>query len=136
MKYKIIDKVTSDVMLEIYGNSPKELFENAAEALFSIICEVKKVKPLKSKKVILKESNLENLMFSWLQQLIARVDIDEMFFSKFNIEKITKESLTATVYGETITPEKGKTVVKSVTNHKYKVEKTDKGYRATIVLDI
>ena len=49
MKYKIIDKVTSDVMLEIYGKSPKELFENAAEALFSIICEVKRVKPLKAK---------------------------------------------------------------------------------------
>ena len=75
-------------------------------------------------------------MFSWLQQLIARVDIDEMFFSKFKIEKITKESLTATIYGETITPEKGKTVVKSVTNYNVKVEKANKGYRATIVLDI
>mgnify|MGYP001592942281 CR=1 FL=1 len=136
MKYKIIDKVTSDVMLEIYGKNLSELFENAAEALFSIICEVKKVKPLKAKKIILKESDLENLMFSWLQQLIARVDIDEMFFSKFKIEKITEKSLIATIYGETITPEKGKTVVKSVTNYNFKVEKANKGYRATVVFDI
>lgn len=136
MKYKIIDKVTSDVMLEIHGNSLKKLFENAAEALLSIICEIKKVKPLNSKKVSIKKSNTEDLMFSWLQQLIARVDIDEMFFSKFKIKKITEKELTATIYGEPISPEKGRTVVKSVTNHKFKLEKNNKGYKVFVVLDI
>lgn len=136
MKYKIIDKVTSDVMFEVYGKSLSELFENSAEALFSIICDIKKVKPLKSKKISIKAKNSQELMFSWLQKLIAMVDIEEMFFSKFKIEKITEKSITATIYGQEITPEKGNTVVKSVTNYNYKLEKTSKGYKVTAVLDI
>lgn len=136
MKYRIIDKVTSDVMFEAYGKTPRELFENAAEALFSIMCNIKKVKQLKSKKISIKANNLKELMFSWLQKLIAMVDIEEMFFSKFKIEKITEKSLTATIYGESTTPEKGNTVVKSVTNYNYKLEKTSKGYKVTVVLDI
>ena len=36
MKYKFIDSLTSDVMFEAYGKTFKELFENAALALFSI----------------------------------------------------------------------------------------------------
>lgn len=136
MRYKIIDKVTSDIMFEAYGNKPKQLFENAAEALFSIICDIKKVKPIKTKKVSTKSTNLQNLMFSWLQELIALVDIEEMFFSKFKIENINDKQLTATIYGESISPEKGNIVVKSVTNYNYKLEKTNKGYKVTVVLDI
>ena len=44
-KYKFLDDITSDVMFEAYGKDLKELFENAAEALFSVICKIKKVKP-------------------------------------------------------------------------------------------
>ena len=43
MRYRIIDKITSDVMFEAYGKDKKELFTNAAEALFGVICEIKKV---------------------------------------------------------------------------------------------
>lgn len=136
MKYKILDKVTSDVMFEAYGKDKKELFENSAKALFSIICDIKKVQPQKSKKVSLKANSLQNLMFSWLQELIAAVDIHEMFFSKFKIKSITEKSLKATIYGEPLTPEKGNTVVKSVTNYNFKLEKTPKGYKVTAVLDI
>ena len=119
-----------------YGKNPKELFENSAVALFSIMCEIKKVKPLKSRKISLKADNLQELMFSWLQQLIALVDIEEMFFSKFKIEKISDKRLEATVYGEEISPKKGKVVVKSVTNYRFKVEKNSKSYKATAILDI
>jgi len=42
-KYKIIDDLKSDVMFEAFGKNLKELFENAAEALFSIICDVSSI---------------------------------------------------------------------------------------------
>jgi len=136
MKFKIIEEVTAEIGFESYGKNPKELFENSAVALFSIMCEIKKVKPLKSRKISLKADNLQELMFSWLQQLIALVDIEEMFFSKFKIEKISDKRLEATVYGEEISPKKGKVVVKSVTNYRFKVEKNSKSYKATAILDI
>lgn len=136
MKYKFIDKIKSDVMFEAYGKDKKELFQNAAEALFSVICKIKQVKPKETEEFQIKANNLEDLMLNWLQALIAIVDTEEKFFSKFEIEEIDNIHLKAKLKGEPIKPELGETVVKAVTMYKYKLEKTKEGYKATVSLDI
>jgi len=136
MKYKFIDEIKSDVMFEAYGKDLKELFENAAEALFSVICKIKQVKPKETEEFIIKGENLDSLMINWLQGLIAIVDTEEKFFSKFEIEDINETQLKAKLYGEPIKPELGETVVKAVTYYKYQLEKTKQGYKARISLDI
>jgi len=135
-KYKFLDDITSDVMFEAYGKDLKELFENAAEALFSVICKIKQVKPKEVEEFQVKANNLEDLMLNWLQALIAIVDTEQKFFSKFEIEEINETKLKAKLHGEPIRPELGETVVKAVTMYKYKLEKTNKGYKATVSLDI
>lgn len=135
-KYKFIDEIKSDVMFEVYGKDLKELFANAAEALFSVICQIEKVKPSKTEEFEMKGEDLESTMWNWLSGLIAIVDTEQMFFSKFEIEEVDEEHVKAKIYGESIRPEIGETVVKSLTNYKYKVEKTDKGYKAVVSLDI
>ncbi|MDD5254053.1 MAG: archease [Candidatus Nanoarchaeia archaeon] len=136
MSFKIIEDLTSDVMFEAEGKTLKELFESSAKALFSIICKLDKVKAKTPKKIEIKANNLEELMFNWLQKLIAMVDIEEMFFNKFEIEEISEKKLKAKVYGSEIKPETGETVVKAVTNYKFKVWKEKDKYIARIVLDI
>ncbi|MBU1946983.1 MAG: archease [Nanoarchaeota archaeon] len=126
----------SDVMFEAYGKNPKELFENAAEALSSVICKIKEVKPKETEEFEIKADNLEDLMLNWLQAIIAIVDTEQKFFSKFEIEEISETKLRAKLSGEPIRPELGETVVKAVTMYKFKLEKTDKGYTATVSLDI
>ena len=127
---------TADIGLRVFGKDLKELFQNAAEALFSVICKIKKVKPKDLEVIEVKADNLEELMLNWLQALIAIVDTTEKFFSKFKIEEIDEKHVKARIYGEPIKPELGETVVKAVTMYNYKLEKTDKGYKATITLDI
>jgi len=136
MKYKFLDDITSDVMFEAYGKNLKELFENAAEALFSVICKIKQIKPKQEEEFQIKANNLEDLMLNWLQALIAIVDTEQKFFSKFEIEEIDETHLKAKLKGEPIKPELGETVVKAVTMYKYKLEKTKEGYKATVSLDI
>jgi len=136
MKYKIIDDLTSDVMFEAYGKGLKELFENAAEAMFSIICKVDKVEKKKPIKVKVDADGVEDLMIKWLQELIAVVDTEEMFLSKFNIKNIDEKHLEAECFGEEISPEKGETVVKAVTYYNFNLEKTKDGYKACVTLDI
>jgi SHS2 domain-containing protein len=134
MKYKFLDEITSDVMFEAYGKTLKEIFENAAEALFTVICHDVKGEEVREVKV--KGENIEDLMFNWLQELIAMVDIEEMFFGKFEILEISETKLVAKIYGEPISREKGETVVKSLTYHQYKFEKTENGFVARISCDI
>jgi len=136
MKYKFIEDLTSDVMFEAYGKTPRELFVNAAEAMFSVICEIKKVKPKESREVSVKGEDLKKLMINWLQELISMVDTEGMFFSKFEIQEISETALKARILGEPIKPELGGTVVKAVTYYKYELEKTDKGYKVRVSLDI
>ena len=136
MKYKYIKDLTSDVMFEAYGKDLKELFENSAEAMFETICQLDKVKPTKKIEVNIQSDSVEDLLYYWLQQLIALVDIEEMFFSKFVIKEIKDNTLRADIFGEPIVPEKGETLVKAVTNYKFELKKIKEGYKATVSLDI
>ncbi len=135
-KYKFLDDITSDVMFEAYGKDLKELFQNAAEALFSIICKIKQVKPKETEEFQIKADTLEDLMLNWLQALIAIVDTEQKFFSKFEINEIDETHLKVKLKGEPIKPELGETVVKAVTMYKYKLEKTKEGYKVRVSLDI
>jgi SHS2 domain-containing protein len=136
MKYRFVDDLTSDVMFEAYGKDLKELFVNAALALFSVICQLEKIRPGVKKEVEVGGEDEKDLMFNWLQGLIGLVDTEEMFFSKFDIIEMDKKRLRAECWGEKITMEKGGTLVKGVTYHKFGIEKTKGGYRATVSLDI
>jgi SHS2 domain-containing protein len=135
-KYKFIDDLTSDVMFEAYGKDLKEVFENAAEALFSVICQVDKIGDDVTREIVVEANDVKELMIDWLQELIARVDIDELFFSRFEIQEISSTGLKAKIYGEEAKSELGETVVKAVTYYKFKFEETDKGYVVRVSLDI
>ena len=136
MKYRFIDSITSDVMFEAYGKDLSELFENSAEALFSVICKISKVKPVKKEKFEMKAENIKDLMINWLHGLIAAADVEEMFFCKFKVLEIDDNHIIAEVSGEEMSPENGSTVVKAVTYHKFSLEKVKNGYVVSVTLDI
>lgn len=136
MRYKFIEDLTSDVMFEAYGKTEKELLENAAEALLSVICEIKRVKPKKPLHIEAVGMDMKELMFNWLQELIALVDTEEMFFSRFDVEEVHENKLRAVIWGEPITPEKSGTLVKGVTKYNFSVKKGKKGFTARVVCDI
>lgn len=135
-KYKFIDDLTSDVMFEAFGKDLKELFQNSAEAMLSIICEIRQVKPEKTLDVSVRGRDLKDLMFNWLQELISLVDTEEMFFSRFEIQEIDEKHLKARIWGEPISPEKSGTLVKGVTLYNFRVEKAGKGWKARVACDI
>jgi SHS2 domain-containing protein len=100
------------------------------------MCRIESVQPKDEKKIEIDADSLEDLMINWLQALIAAVDIEGMFFSKFKITRIDDTHLTAFVYGEPVSPHKGKTVVKAVTYHQYAFKKSKEGYVCRVSLDI
>ena len=136
MKYEFIDDLTSDVLFCAYGQDLKEVFENSALAMFTIICDVDKVKQEHKVTVEVNGKDEDSLLYNWLQELIALVDTEECFFSSFNITEISPKKLKAEISGESMVQEKGQTVVKAVTNYKFGLEKSKEGYKATVSLDI
>ncbi|MCX6817952.1 MAG: archease [Candidatus Aenigmarchaeota archaeon] len=136
MKFRFVKDLTSDVVFEAFGKDNKELFENAGLALMSVICQVDKIAPLLSKDVEVEGENEKDLLFNWLQKLIEMVDIENVFFSKFEIKKISGKHMIVKCFGEGSDPSRGGTLVKAVTYYKFNIEKTNDGFKATVSLDI
>jgi SHS2 domain-containing protein len=137
MPYRFVKGPTSDVKFEASGDSLDEVFESAALAVCGVMSDIKKVKAKKAVGAEVKAKDEGDLLFDWLQQVIALVDIEGMFFSKFEVS-VAKDgrSLKAKCWGEGAKPANSLTVVKSVTYHDFRLEKTAKGWKATVVLDI
>jgi SHS2 domain-containing protein len=136
--FRFLEDLTSDVLFEAWGHDLNDVFSAAGEALMSVVCDTRSVKPKKSIKIEARGKNLEDLMFNWLQEIVQAVDVREMFFFRFEIEKIDKKGkfIEATALGEEIRPELGGTHVKGVTYYKFSLKKEGDVWKATASLDI
>ena len=137
--YRFIEDLTSDVMFEAEGKDLAELLEQSSLALFEVICQIEKIKSEKSISIKIEAEAPEQLLHEWLSTLITESDVNEMFFSKFEIQVFQRNRkliAEGKAYGEAYSREKSGTVVKGVTYYGFKVEKTERGYIARVACDI
>ena len=143
MPYKFLDTIaTADAAFEAEGKNLNEVFEQCALALFSIVVDLKGVKP-KKKVMIKKESgDMEKLLFEFLNELVYIKDTDNIVFSKFkvNIKQDKKQfyHLEAELKGEDINRKKHKLGhdIKAITMHMFSLEKKPEGYGAMVIVDL
>jgi len=135
--FEIIDH-TADVGVIAYGADIKELFSNAALALFSLITEPESIEEKLQQGLEISSEDRDSLLVEWLNELIYLFDAEHILFNKFEIENLTHKQLKATCYGEKIDPSKHKikTGIKAATYHMLEVDKDSSGYKAQIIFDI
>ena len=136
-RFEILDH-TADVGIMVYGEDLKSLFENAGEAFFHIITDLRKVRLRTQRKIEIGGESLERLMVDWLSELLYLHDVENLLFKGFKVESIGEGQLKARVKGEPF--QEGihiiKTEVKAVTYHQIQVRKEDGGWRAQIIFDL
>lgn len=136
MGYKYFD-VTADVGVEVFGESLNELFEDAALAMFAVMCNPAKVKPREKQKIQVSAADLEGLLREWLTQLLGLKDIYGMMFTKFKV-RVDEEKLTleGEAWGEeTMDYHEIKTEVKAVTYHMMEI-KRNHDWHGRFILDV
>ncbi len=135
--FEILDH-TADIGFIVYGESLKTLFENAGEAFFHLITDLKKVRRRTKRKIEIGKENLERLMVDWLNELLYLHDVEHLLFKEFKVESVGEDGLKAAVRGEVF--QEGvhviKTGVKAATYHRIEVRKEDGRWRAQIILDL
>lgn len=140
-KYEYLEH-TADIKFLAYGDTLEEVFENAALAMFNVIIDTGKVSGEMAREVLLASPDLESLLVDWLSELLYLFEVDEIVFWKFRVEEIREEeekySIKALASGEKYYPESHpfETEIKAVTYNQLKLEKTDKGWKAQVVVDI
>lgn len=144
LKYKFLDEVaTADIAFEAYGKDCNELFENAALALESVMVRLDSIRPLKTRNLKVKGESVNELLFSFLEELVFQKDAESMIFSEVRckVEKVKskKYKLNVKLKGEEIDYKQHKlgVDVKAVTKHLFKIIKVKSGqYKCRVVLDV
>ena len=129
---------TADIGITAYGTDIKELFANAALALFSLITEPKSIEKRSHLDLEISSEDRDGLLVEWLNELIYIFDVKHILLSRFDIKSLTDRSLKVTCYGENFDPtrHKVKIGIKAATYHTLRLYRNDDGYRAQIILDI
>jgi SHS2 domain-containing protein len=132
--YRAVDH-EADAGFEIYGKTLEELYQNGAEALFSLIVTQGKAKPEKGKRLDLKDDN--GLLVVFLNELLYFWDTEGFIPKEFSL-KIDKGKLTGTVIGAIFDPAKDtiRQEVKAVTYHQFSVEKEKDLLKARVIVDL
>ena len=135
--FEIIDH-TADVGIIVYGINMKELFSNAATALFSLITDPESIKENSHLNVEVDSQDRSSLLIEWLNELIYLFDVEHILFNRFDIENLSHSKVKATCYGESFNPAKHKVnmEIKAATYHMLKLDKDNGGYKAQIIFDI
>jgi SHS2 domain-containing protein len=132
----------ADAYVAAYGKNLAEAFESAAAAMFDVMTEVEKVKAKVEDRVGIEAEDEYALLYSWLEDLLVKSDINEMLYSKFKILSINKTSdgfrLKAKIWGEKFNPRKHpqKVGVKAVTYHRMEILKEPNKVTLKFILDI
>jgi len=136
-RFEILDH-TADIGIIVHGKDLKLLFQNAGEAFFHLITDLKKVRLRTERKIEIGGESLERLMVDWLSELLYLHDVENLLFKRFNVESVGEEGLKAKVRGEVFQEEVHviKTGVKAVTYHQIEVREEKEGWRARIIFDL
>jgi len=136
-RFEILDH-TADIGIIVHGENLKTLYENAGEAFFHLITDLRKVKRRVERRVNIEGESLDRLMVDWLSELLYFHDVENLLFKEFKVESVGEDGLKATVKGEPF--QEGvhviKTEVKAVTYHQIEIRQETGGWRAQVILDL
>jgi len=136
-KYKLIDH-TADFGIHVYGSDSKELFANAAWALFDLITEIDRLAGFDSCHIEVYGDDWCDLMVNWLREVLYFWNGKELLVKKARILSLSETQLSATIECDPFNPDRHviKTEIKAVTYHQIQVTGSPTGWEARIIFDI
>ena len=129
---------TADIGVRVYGSDLKELFENAAFAMFDILADIEGLKTSLTQDFDLTAPNHEELLVAWLDELLYNFYTKSIIFSDFKVAELTEAGLKAKAFGRLVGDNRNrlKTEIKAATYSDLKIKKTSDGYEVSIVFDV
>jgi SHS2 domain-containing protein len=133
---------TADAYIASHGATMEEALGNAALAMFEVMTDTDKVSPLQKEDVEVEAEDEYALLYSWLEALLVKFEVNGMLFSKFEVHsfKETKDGfkLNATVWGEKFDAARHpqKVGVKAATYHQMEIIREFDKVTLMFLLDI
>ena len=137
MRYEEIEH-TADVRLKVYGADEKELFANAAFALFDTLVDLSGVGGGIREEVEAEGGDIEETLVGFLGELLYRFDVGRKVYRGFEVIELAETRVRAACTGEDFDPgrHEQKMEIKAVTFHDVRIERGESGLSVAITCDV
>src|SRR3989344_1604223 len=125
MKFEFLNH-TADIKIKTYGKTLNEAFENVVLAVAEYISKGQKIKSKKGKLIEVHGSDLENLLYNFLDEIIYIFDAENFIVAKTEIT-VLGNNIKAILYGDDAKNYPGLDYIKAATYAEMYVKKTEKG---------
>ena len=143
MPYTYLDDIaTADIAFEARGATLEEVLVAAADATMNVMVdELDSIADRVRRPIDVQAAAPDMLLYALLEELIFRKDAERLLLRVPSVRIEDRDGelvLRAEAYGEPLDPGRHPLLVdvKAVTLHRFAVERTASGWRATVILDI
>lgn len=143
MPYEYLEDVaTADAAFKAWDENLEGVFVAAGEAVMNVMVdELDSIHPTEKREIKLENDTLDLLLFDFLQEFIYYKDSELLLLRVPKVKIEEKDGnylLTAQGEGEKLDPNHHDMIVdvKAVTFHRFALEQTDRGWEATVILDV
>lgn len=133
---------TADIIIEAWGDTLEQVFEEAAKGMYEAMTDINNVSKKIQYCVDIEGIDLENLLYKWLEELLIVTDSKNIVFCDFKVEFVEKTKntyrLQGCAYGEKFDRNKhrAKTEVKAITYHQMRICEEGGEWKLRYTLDI
>ena len=123
--------------MRVKADNVDALFERSALALFDHLVGLDTIEAKSTRKLEVSASAIDELMVSWLGELVYLFDSEGWLFNDFQLQ-LNNNTIVATGSGEHFDSEKHEIqyYIKAVTYHMLTVKKENARWSATVIFDI
>ncbi len=128
----------SDLELNVRGRTLKELFAEAARGLIEYTRPPAVSGPLDRRPVNLTAADREELLVTWLDEIIYLLETGFLPELPISIDRLTENELETSLPGRPVGPGEASagTEVKAATYHQLSIHRSGKLWQARVILDL
>jgi SHS2 domain-containing protein len=125
---------TADLSLSVWGETLVAFFTYAAIGMTKLMGKPSKEAAPAKRVLALTAIDMEGLLVEWLSELAFIAESENILFEDYSIAEMTGFKINATLIGRiSLKPLR---MIKAVTYHNLKINRTDRGFETTIVFDV
>jgi|GEM_PF-3378405 len=134
--YEFLDH-PSEAMVRVSAGTIDEVFVDSAKALFELMTDTQKLRGEREFKIEQVSQDKVLLLIDWLNRLILLHEVENVFLCEFQANILPAWSLSATVKGETISPnQERRHHAKGATYGQLQWNETPEGHQVQFVIDV
>ncbi len=135
MSYTFLEH-PAEIKIKVQSSTLPRAFNDLSRAFSEVISRGEKVQKVLTRKILIREENIERLVYAFIEELIYLLEVKKFIVGDIKVT-VLEGTLRGELYGENLKRFKGLDHIKAATYSEMHVRKNRKGtYEIQVVLDV